>query len=180
MEKEYERRTLEIKEALEKDLENINNNNDLVQAKAKYLWKSGIVTELTKNMKDLSQEERVVVGKFATNVRNLVNELITEKDNFIKEELLNRKLKEETIDITLPSKKIKKGSMHPFNKIVREMEDRYDRFCDKGVKNITTYNEWVDKQNENLSDEEQLSHMPYIVVIVDELADLMLVASKEV
>ena len=125
MEKEYERRTLEIKEALEKDLENINNNNDLVQAKAKYLGKSGIVTELTKNMKDLSQEERVVVGKFATNVRNLVNELITEKDNFIKEELLNRKLKEETIDITLPSKKIKKGSMHPFNKIVREMEDLF-------------------------------------------------------
>jgi len=65
-------------------------------------------------------------------------------------------------------------------RIVREMEDRYDRFSDKGVKNITTYNEWVDKQNENLSEEEQLSHMPYIVVIVDELADLMLVASKEV
>lgn len=125
MEKEYERRTLEIKEALEKDLENINNNNDLVQVKAKYLGKSGIVTELTKNMKDLSQEERVMVGKFATNVRNLVNEMITEKDNWLKEELLNRKLREETIDITLPSKKIKKGSMHPFNKIVREMEDLF-------------------------------------------------------
>ena len=125
MEKEYERRTLEIKEALEKDLENINNNNDLVQVKAKYLGKSGIVTELTKNMKDLSQEERVMVGKFATNVRNMVNELITEKDNWLKEELLNRKLKEETIDITLPSRKMKKGSMHPFNKIVREMEDLF-------------------------------------------------------
>ena len=125
MEKEYERRTLEIKEALEKDLENINNNNDLVQVKAKYLGKSGIVTELTKNMKDLSQEERITVGKFATNVRNLVNELITEKDNWLKEELLNRKLKEETIDITLPSKKTKKGTMHPFNKIVREMEDLF-------------------------------------------------------
>ena len=125
MEKEYERRTLEIKEALEKDLENINNNNDLVQLKDKYLGKSGIVTELTKNMKDLSQEERITVGKFATNVRNLVNELITEKDNWLKEELLNRKLKEETIDITLPSKKTKKGTMHPFNKIVREMEDLF-------------------------------------------------------
>lgn len=125
MEKEYERRTLEIKEALEKDLENIVNNNDLVQVRAKYLGKSGIVTELTKNMRDLSQEERIVVGKFATNVRNIVTELINAKDNALKEELLNRKLKEETIDITLPSKKIKKGSMHPFNKIVREMEDLF-------------------------------------------------------
>lgn len=65
-------------------------------------------------------------------------------------------------------------------RIVREMEDRYDKFSDKGVKNIATYNEWVDKQNENLPDEEKMNHMPYIVVIVDELADLMLVASKEV
>ncbi len=65
-------------------------------------------------------------------------------------------------------------------RIVREMEDRYDKFSEKGVKNIATYNEWVDKQNISLSDEEKISHMPYIVVIVDELADLMLVASKEV
>ena len=65
-------------------------------------------------------------------------------------------------------------------RIVREMEDRYDRFSEKGVKNIATYNEWVDKQNENLPDEEKYAHMHYIVVIVDELADLMLVASKEV
>ena len=65
-------------------------------------------------------------------------------------------------------------------RIVREMEDRYDKFSDKGVKNIATYNEWVDKQNENLPDEDKMNHMPYIVVIVDELADLMLVASKEV
>ena len=65
-------------------------------------------------------------------------------------------------------------------RIVREMEDRYDIFSEKNVKNITTYNEWVDKQNEGRSDEEKIGHMPYIVVIVDELADLMLVASKEV
>ena len=89
------------------------------------MGKNGIVTELTKNMKDLSQEEKIVVGKFATTVRGLVNELITTKETSLKEELLNKKLKEETIDITLPSRKIKKGSMHPFNKIVRELEDLF-------------------------------------------------------
>ena len=65
-------------------------------------------------------------------------------------------------------------------RIVREMENRYDIFSDKNVKNIATYNEWVDKQNETRSDDDKIAHMPYIVVIVDELADLMLVASKEV
>ena len=65
-------------------------------------------------------------------------------------------------------------------KIVSEMEHRYDLFSEKNVKNIATYNEWVEKQNENLPDGAKISKMSYIVVIVDELADLMLVASKEV
>ena len=65
-------------------------------------------------------------------------------------------------------------------RIVSEMEARYDRFSDRNVKNIKAYNEWVDKENENLPDSEKHAKMPYIVVIVDELADLMMVASKEV
>lgn len=65
-------------------------------------------------------------------------------------------------------------------KIVSEMERRYDIFEEKGVKNIGTYNEYIEKKNATLPDDEKMKKMPYIVVIVDELADLMLVASKEV
>lgn len=73
----------------------------------------------------------------------------------------------------------KKASV-ALQKIVSEMESRYDLFSDKNVKNIATYNEWVDKQNSHLPEDAKIKKMPYIVVIVDELADLMLVASKEV
>ena len=73
----------------------------------------------------------------------------------------------------------KKASV-ALSKIVKEMEDRYDLFEEKGVKNIGSYNEMIEKKNKNLTDSEKLKKMPYIVVIVDELADLMLVASKEV
>ena len=73
----------------------------------------------------------------------------------------------------------KKASV-ALSKIVKEMEDRYDLFEEKGVKNIGSYNEMIEKKNKDLSDEDKLKKMPYIVVIVDELADLMLVASKEV
>ena len=125
MEKSNEERIIEIKEGLVKDLKEIKNNNDLVMVKAKYLGKNGIVTELTKNMRDLSQEERIVVGKFATEVRTMVVSLIDEKTKSFEEEMLNKKLKEETIDITLPSKRVKKGSMHPFNKVVCEVEDLF-------------------------------------------------------
>lgn len=73
----------------------------------------------------------------------------------------------------------KKASV-ALGKIVAEMEKRYDLFSDNHVRNIASYNEMIDKKNERLGEDEKLKHMPYIVVIVDELADLMLVASKEV
>jgi len=65
-------------------------------------------------------------------------------------------------------------------KIVVEMERRYDIFSESGTKNIAGYNTYVEKKNELLPDSEKLRKIPYIVVIIDELADLMLVAAKEV
>ncbi|MBR3198657.1 MAG: DNA translocase FtsK [Bacilli bacterium] len=65
-------------------------------------------------------------------------------------------------------------------KIVKIMEDRYDLFEESKTKNIAGYNAYVEKKNEKLPEDEQLQKLPYIVVIIDELADLMLVAAKEV
>lgn len=66
------------------------------------------------------------------------------------------------------------------SKIVAEMERRYDTFSETKTKNIATYNDYVEKKNKNLPPDERLKKMPFIVVIIDELADLMLVASKDV
>lgn len=65
-------------------------------------------------------------------------------------------------------------------KMVAEMEKRYDLFESSGTKNIAGYNDYIDKKNEKLSDSEKLNRIPYIVIIIDELADLMLVAAKDV
>lgn len=64
-------------------------------------------------------------------------------------------------------------------KVVIMMEQRYDLFAEKNVKNIAGYNEWVERQNE-AAHEEVEKKMYFLVVIIDELADLMVVASKEV
>lgn len=72
----------------------------------------------------------------------------------------------------------KKASI-ALQKIVAEMEHRYDLFSEKNVKNIGGYNEWVEKQNKQANAEIE-KKLPFIVVIIDELADLMLVAAKEV
>ena len=65
-------------------------------------------------------------------------------------------------------------------KMVKMMEDRYDLFEESRTKNIAGYNAYVAKKNEKLSEDENLKPLPYIVIIIDELADLMLVAAKEV
>ena len=64
--------------------------------------------------------------------------------------------------------------------IVKEMEKRYDMFADEKVKNIGGYNEKMSDLIKRNPEDNTLRLMPYIVVIIDELADLMLVASKEV
>ena len=59
---------------------------------------------------------------------------------------------------------------------VQEMEDRYAKFAQAGVRDIKGYNKVLEEKSE----EEQVSKMPQIIIIVDELADLMMVASKDV
>ncbi|MCX4249288.1 MAG: DNA translocase FtsK 4TM domain-containing protein [Bacilli bacterium] len=64
--------------------------------------------------------------------------------------------------------------------IVKEMEKRYDLFADEKVKNIVGYNEKMSGLKKKNPEDNTIQLMSYIVVIIDELADLMLVASKEV
>ncbi|HOB26360.1 MAG TPA: DNA translocase FtsK, partial [Bacilli bacterium] len=64
--------------------------------------------------------------------------------------------------------------------IVKEMERRYDVFADNKVKNISGYNDLIKDEMKRTPEDTSLQLMPYILVIIDELADLMLVASKEV
>ncbi len=71
-----------------------------------------------------------------------------------------------------------KKAAQALQKIVAEMERRYDLFSHTGTRNMEGYNEQVRKHNEK--NEEKQAELPYIVVIVDELADLMMVASNDV
>ena len=68
-----------------------------------------------------------------------------------------------------------KKAAQALKQVVAEMERRYELFSRYGVRNIEGYNELVDQ-----SDDEDAKRLPFIVVIVDELADLMMVASNDV
>ncbi|KMY53668.1 cell division protein FtsK [Bacillus sp. FJAT-27231] len=71
-----------------------------------------------------------------------------------------------------------KKASQALKKVVGEMERRYDLFSHSGTRNIEGYNTHVKRHNEETGEKQPL--LPYIVVIVDELADLMMVASSDV
>jgi len=71
-----------------------------------------------------------------------------------------------------------KMASQALKKVVDEMERRYELFSHSGTRNLQGYNNYVQRHNEQ--HEEQQPYMPYIVVIIDELADLMMIASKDV
>ncbi|MEH6994705.1 DNA translocase FtsK [Neobacillus drentensis] len=71
-----------------------------------------------------------------------------------------------------------KKASQALKKVVSEMERRYELFSHTGTRNIEGYNDHIKRHNVEENDKQPL--LPYIVVIVDELADLMMVASSDV
>ncbi len=112
-----------IQEELDQDIINTKSLKEVADLKVKYFGKKGLVTELTSNMKELSIEERKEVGKLSNEIRTYVTEKLSTIEKELELEELNKKLEKDTIDISLPSDKIKKGSRHPFNRIIEDVED---------------------------------------------------------
>lgn len=73
-----------------------------------------------------------------------------------------------------------KKAANVLREVVSEMERRYDLFAGSNVRNIEGYNTYANNKNTALSEEEKIEVLPYHVVILDEVADLMMVASKDV
>ena len=123
MEKNMERDNI-INE-LDNNLKEIKTRNDIAQIKALYLGKDGIVTKLSSKMKEISNEEKKEYGKFLNDIKNEVLEKIEKVNKEIEEKELKEKLEKDSIDITLPGRKVKRGSLHPMTRIEEEFEDLF-------------------------------------------------------
>lgn len=116
----------EIKKVLDNinnDLSNIDNLNDLNEIKNKYMSKKGIITELSSNIKNISNEDKKEYGLLINELRNTFNTKYEEKLKLLEDIKLNEKLISEKIDITLPATKIKQGSPNILEKIIEEVEE---------------------------------------------------------
>ncbi len=112
------------KSALE-ELKSCTELKALEETRVKYLGKKGELTALLKQMGSLSKEERPVIGSMVNKVRDELEEIISSKEESLKKEEIAKKLESEKIDVTLPSTKIRRGSKHPLNRIIEEVEDLF-------------------------------------------------------
>ena len=96
---------------------------ELEEIRIKYLGKKGEVTQILKNMKDLSQEERPLVGKIANEIREEMETLLDAVKEDKKSSELDSQLEKEAIDVTMPSKQTLRGHKHPINVALDEIID---------------------------------------------------------
>ena len=98
-------------------------NADLEQIKIKYLGKKGELTAVLRGMGGLSPEERPLVGQLANEVRAQIEEAIAEKATLAQAAALEKKLKEEKLDVTMPGTAMPTGHIHPLTQVQRQLED---------------------------------------------------------
>ena len=117
-----------MKEKLERILEDASAEinkalsiQDLENVKLNYLSRKGELNSIKKNLKDLSDEDKRIVGALANTVSNQLYELISKKNEELYRVELNRKLEKEKIDITLPSDFRPQGKVHPLTNTINEI-----------------------------------------------------------
>lgn len=115
-----------LNELCELVLHEVEEANDLKRVndlRVNYLGKKSPVQELSKEMKNLSIEEKKVFGKTLNEVTNKLTKALDEKRKYLEEIELNRKLESESIDISLPATKINLGAPNILEKIIEEIEE---------------------------------------------------------
>ncbi len=93
----------------------------LENVKIKYLSRKGELNTIKKNLKDLSDEDKRVIGSLANNISNQLEQMLEAKNEELYKIELNKKLLEEKIDLTLPSDYTPQGKVHPLTQTINEI-----------------------------------------------------------
>lgn len=103
------------------DIEKATSTDDIEEIKLKYLSRKGELNSIKKNLKDLSDEDKRIVGSFANEVAEKLEKSIKDRFDLIYRKELDEKLQKEKIDISLPGKFIPQGKVHPITATINEI-----------------------------------------------------------
>ncbi len=112
-----------IRAAAKEALSNCKDQAALDNLRVQYLGKKGELTAILKQMGGLSPEQRPVMGQLANEVRADIESTIEKVATEVKAAALEKKLKDETVDVTMPAKARSKGGLHPLSIVCNDMID---------------------------------------------------------
>ncbi len=112
-----------IQEEALKRIEEAADLKILNDIRVNYLGKKGELTSVLRGMKDLSNEERPVVGQLANEVRNIIEDKLESAKGGLAKKERAKQLAEEIIDVTIPAKKKTLGHRHPMNIVLDDMKN---------------------------------------------------------
>ncbi|MGM9986498.1 MAG: DNA translocase FtsK [Bacillaceae bacterium] len=172
--------TVTLREVLESDVD--KKDEKLRVALGRDITGEGVFAELNK-MPHLLVAGATGSGKSVCINGIVVSLLMRAKPHEVKLLMIDPKMVELNVyngipHLLTPVVTNPKRASQALKKIVNEMEHRYELFSHTGTRNIEGYNEYILSHNNENEGKQQA--LPYIVVIVDELADLMMVASSDV
>ena len=96
---------------------------DLEAVRVRYLGKKGELTAVLKQMGKLSPEERPVMGQLANDVRAALETAIEARSDALAQEAMAARLQAETVDVTIPGKKVELGHKHPMYTVLDEIKE---------------------------------------------------------
>lgn len=109
-----------------KDIASSDELKALNDIRVKLLGKKGPITDALKGMKDLPAEERPKIGAIANKIKEELTIAVAQKQEEISQRLINEKLKNEAIDVTLPSRNVNRtGTKHILNQIIDDIEELF-------------------------------------------------------
>ena len=112
-----------LKESAKNEISNAQNEQDLNNLKANYLGKKSRLSEIMASMREISIEKKKELGQKANEFRTKIEEFVENKRQELLEKLIEAKLKNDAIDVTMPAKKFKTGKLNPLTQTIRELED---------------------------------------------------------
>lgn len=112
----------ELKTKALSEIDKAKDNEALNNIRVALLGKKGELTAILKGMKDVKPEDRPAVGKLVNETREAIEEKLTAARKSFEEAELAMKLKSEKIDVTLPSKDVPTGHLHPNTVALNEVE----------------------------------------------------------
>lgn len=114
-----------VVDSLEEELQLIDDLNQLQQKKASYLGKKGVIAQVMANMRDLTIEARKEIGMRSNKIKQMLEERFEKKRQALEDAIIEKKLKAEAIDVTLPGVQLPIGGIHPLNQTIMDLEDLY-------------------------------------------------------